>query len=51
MKKFFEGVKNIRNIVKFVAFISDALKAVVDCYERHYPDESKQEKTNKEVEK
>lgn len=51
MSKFFEGIRNIRNIVKFVAFLSDALKSVVDCYERHYPESKEKEKKEVEEEK
>lgn len=39
MRKFFEKIKNIGNVIKFLSFTSDALSAVVAVYEKHYPKE------------
>ena len=44
MKNFIEKLKNFGGVIKFLLFLSDALKGVADAYEKHYP--QAQEKKN-----
>ena len=40
MKKFIEFFKNARNFIKVLQFISEALTAVAEVYNKHFPQEN-----------
>ena len=37
MKKFIEIFKNMRNIIKILQFISEALTAIAEVYNKYFP--------------
>lgn len=51
MKKLIEKFKNFGSVIQILLFVADALKAVVECWEKHFPqkEEIKQKIEGKEA--
>lgn len=43
MKKLIEKLKNFGSVIAILLFVSDALKAVVECWEKHFPEANKEQ--------